>query len=45
MLARHVGELVVVDEFVVLADAVVNDLEELAGEIGLVAVGQVTAVA
>ena len=30
VLAGHVGELVVVDEFAVLADAVVDDLEELA---------------
>ena len=39
------GELVVVDEAVVLADAVLNKLIEFAGEVGGVAVGEVAAVA
>ena len=45
VLARHLRELIVIDPLVVLAHAVVDDLEELAGEIRLVAVGQMAAVA
>ena len=43
MLAGHLRQLIVIDPLVFLADAVMDDLEELAGEIGLVAVGQVAA--
>ena len=45
VLARHRGELVVINPLVVLAHAVVDDLEKFAGEIRLVAVGQMPAVA
>ena len=39
------GELIVINPLVLLAHAVVDDLEELAGEIRLVAVRQMAAVA
>ena len=45
VLARHGGELVVINPLVVLAHAVVDDFKKFAGEIRLVAVGQMAAVA
>jgi hypothetical protein len=45
VLLGEAGQGFVVDTLVSLADAVVDHLEEAAGEIGLVAVGQVTAMA
>ena len=41
---RHLGELVVIDALVVFADAVMDDLKEFTGEIGLVAVRQMAPV-
>ena len=45
VLARHGGELVVINPLVVLAHAVMDDFKKFAGEIRLVAVGQMPAVA
>ena len=45
MLTSHLRELIVINTLVLLAHAVMDDLEELAGEIGLVAVSQMPAVA
>jgi len=45
VLARQGRELVVVNTFVLLPHAIVHDLEELAGEVGAVAVGQMAAMA
>ena len=44
MLARHLCELVVINLFAVLADAVVDNFEKFAGKIRLVAMRQVPAV-
>ena len=44
VLPRQFGELIVIDPFVLLAHAVMDDFEKLAGEIGLVAVRQMAAV-
>ena len=45
VLPRHFGQLIVINQLVLLAHAVVDDFKEAAGEIGLVAVGEVAAVA